>query len=274
MSMTKPPQTTPIAWYTRAWLVVEVMFGVLTILSITLFPADTATNFAWPIRPVVMAATLGGFYLSVSIPLTLAMITRHWENMRLVVLPAIAFTSIELLITFLHWDRFSVQTAPFYVWFASYILPPPIFLIVYLLQQRQAAPRAFDRPLPAALRWYLLVLGGLFVLEGLITLVYPPYLTASFPWALTPLTARALSGWLVAVGGVMLSAAFENDRTRVRIAGPFFAAILPALMIQVGRYAHEVDFSHPRLYISLVLLLSLFVTGIYLSRGSWRETIL
>jgi hypothetical protein len=273
MNNPKQIHSTPVAWYTRAWLVMEVVFGVLAILSIALFPADTETNFAWPIQPVVMASMLGGFYLATSILLILALFTRRWENMRLVVLPAVAFTTIELVATFLHWDKFSVGTVPFYVWFASYLLPPPIFLAVYILQQGKAAPRIFNPPLPAVLRWFLIVLGGLFMVEALITLVYPAYLTASFPWTLTPLTARVLGGWLASAGGVMLAVAYENDRTRTRIAGPYFAALLPALALQIGRYAYEVDFSHPRVYIWAVLLISLFVVGLYLSRGNWRETL-
>ena len=45
-----------IAFPLRAWLAVEVLFGVAAVLAVGLAPADTATNFAWPIQPVVMAA--------------------------------------------------------------------------------------------------------------------------------------------------------------------------------------------------------------------------
>jgi hypothetical protein len=263
---------TPVAWYTRAWLVAEVLFGVLAVLSITLFPDQTATGFAWPISTVVMAAVLGGFYLTTAIILTLAMLARKWEVARLVVLPAIGFTMIELLATLLHWDKFSVGTAPFYIWFASYLLPPPIFLIVYLLQQRKAAPRSNDEPLPKVLRWFLAILGGLFVIEAVVSFIYPPYFMGSFPWALTPLTTRALSGWFMSAGGVMLAVAYENNRTRVRIAGPYLALMLPILAVQIARFPQEVDFSHPRIYSGIVMLGLMSLAGIYLSLGDWRKT--
>src|SRR5437763_484535 len=123
---------TPITLPLRAWLFVEVLFGLGAITSIGLFPADTKTNFAWPIQPVVMAAALGAFYFASAPALVWALFARTWESVRVIVLPAIAFTTVELLATFLHWDKFSVGTVPFYVWFASYLLPPPIFAGLYL----------------------------------------------------------------------------------------------------------------------------------------------
>ena len=47
---------TAIAWPLRAWLAVEVMFGVAAVSAIGISPGNTKTNFAWPITPVVMAA--------------------------------------------------------------------------------------------------------------------------------------------------------------------------------------------------------------------------
>jgi hypothetical protein len=55
---------TPIALPLRVWLAVEVLFGVGAVLAIGRDPANSATNFAWPINPVVMAAVLGAFYIT------------------------------------------------------------------------------------------------------------------------------------------------------------------------------------------------------------------
>src|SRR5437868_9753408 len=160
---------TPITRPLRIWLLVEVLFGLGAITSITLFPADTKTNFAWPIQPVVMAAVIGAFYLATAPILVLALFARYWESIRVIVLPAIAFTTVELLATFLHWDKFSVGTVPFYVWFASYLLPPPIFGVLYLWQQRHAVRPTFHYPLPALLRQLLFGLGGILTVVAIIT---------------------------------------------------------------------------------------------------------
>ena len=257
----------------RAWLGVEVLFGVLTLLSLGRFPEDTADRFAWPIEPTVMAAALGAFYLALTPVLVLALFARRWANVRVIVLPALAFTTVELVATLLHWDKFSVGTAPFTVWLISYVLPPPLFLAGYLWHERRGgAPPPADR-LPAGLRTGLLVAGGLLTLEATVAFVHPDWLIDSFPWTLTPLTARVLSGWLLLVGTLLLSMAREDDRTRVRLVSPFFVVLLPALVIEVLRYGSQVDAGSPRLWTGLVLFGGLAACGLFLVRGDWRAAL-
>src|SRR5687767_12923163 len=129
---------TPIAWPLRVWLAVEVLFGIGAVLAIGVSPADSATNFAWPIQPVVMAAVLGAFYMSSALLFLLPLFAKRWEMIRVMILPTGIFSTIQLIATFLHWEKFSVGTTPFYVWFASYLLPPPIFVAAYLWHQRKA----------------------------------------------------------------------------------------------------------------------------------------
>jgi len=149
-SHSKTSQGTSIAWPLRAWLLVEVLFGVAAVLAIGLSPADTKTNFAWPIQPVVMAAVLGAFYITSAPLFLLPMLAKRWEMIRVMILPTALFSTVQLVATFLHWDKFSVGSFPFYVWFASYLLPPPIFVSAYLWQQRKAASPSgvAEDPLP------------------------------------------------------------------------------------------------------------------------------
>src|SRR5687767_15895209 len=129
---------TPIAWPLRAWLAVEVLFGIGAVMAIGVSPADSATNFSWPIQPVVMAAVLGAFYMSSALLFLLPFFAKRWEMIRVMILPTAIFSTVQLIATFLHWDKFSVGTTPFYVWFASYLLPPPIFVAAYVWHQRRA----------------------------------------------------------------------------------------------------------------------------------------
>ena len=132
-------QGTPIALPLRLWLAVEVLFGIGAVLAIGVSPAETKTNFAWPIQPVVMAAVLGAFYMSSALLFLLPLFAKRWEMIRVMILPTAIFSTVQLIATFLHWDKFSVGTTPFYVWFASYLLPPPIFVSAYIWHQRRAA---------------------------------------------------------------------------------------------------------------------------------------
>jgi hypothetical protein len=266
---------TPIAWPLRLWLAVEVLFGVAAVLAIGLSPADTATNFAWPIQPVVMAAVLGGFYITSAPLFLLPLFARRWEMIRPMILPAVLFTTIQLAATFVHWDKFSVGTIPFYAWFASYLLPPPIFVAAYLWHQRTSASDRSenDDTLPIWLKRILVILGGFLAVGAALVFLFPSLLIPFFPWQLTPLTARSLSGWLMAVGTLMLAMYLENDLTRARLATPMLILILPALLLQMFRYANQVDWTNVVLWVGLILFAVIGFCGLYLANGSWRKAL-
>jgi len=268
-------QGTPIAWPLRLWLAVEVLFGVGAVMAIGISPADTKTNFAWPIQPVVMAATLGAFYITSAPLFLLPLFAKRWEMIRAMILPAALFSTVQLVATFLHWDKFSVGTPPFYVWFASYLLPPPIFVAAYLWHQRQAASRSVTsaEPIPLWLNRLLVVCGSILTLGAILVFLFPELLIPIFPWQLTPLTARSLSGWLIAVGTIMLWMSRENDQTRVRLATPMLILILPALLLQILRFADQVNWGNLVLWLILLLFGIVGFCGLYLANGSWQEAL-
>ena len=274
-SHAKTSQGTSIAWPLRAWLLVEVLFGVAAVFAIGLSPADTKTNFAWPIQPVVMAAVLGAFYITSAPLFLLPMLAKRWEMIRVMILPTALFSTVQLVATFLHWDKFSVGSFPFYVWFASYLLPPPIFVSAYLWQQRKAASPSgvAEDPLPFWLHGLLLICGGILTLVAILVFIYPNLLIPVFPWKLTPLTARSLCGWLIAVGTIMLTMSRENDQTRARLATPMFILILPTLLLQMARFANEVNWRAPVLWLGLLLFAVVGFCGLYLAKGSWRDAL-
>jgi len=259
----------------RAWLAVEVLFGIGAVLAVGLAPQDTATNFAWPIQPAVMAATLGAFYITSAPLFLLPFFAKRWEMIRAMILPTALFSTIQLAATFLHWDKFSVGTTPFYVWFASYLLPPPIFIAAYLWHQRRVkdSPVPPDDQIPPWLNWALLILGIFLTLVAVTAFFFPNLLIPIFPWKLTPLTSRSLSGWLAAVGTIMLSMRKENSRTRSRLATPMLMLALPALLMQIGRFADEVNWASPALWIGLIAFGMVALCGLYFAIGNWRVSL-
>ena len=267
-------QGTAIAWPLRAWLAVEVLFGLGAVLAIGLAPQDSATNFAWPIQPVVMAAVLGAFYITSAPLFLLPFFAKRWEMIRCMILPTALFSTVQLAATFLHWDKFSVGTIPFYVWFASYLLPPPIFITAYLWHQRRATPSSTaDELLPPWLYWLLIIVGSMLTGTAVLTFFFPNILIPIFPWTLTPLTARSLSGWLIAVGTIMLSIVRENNQTRARLATPMLILILPTLLIQMSRFADQVNWSSLALWVGLLLLALAGLCGLVMANGNWKASL-
>lgn len=269
--MTTPEAGTRIAWPLRTWLFVEIGFGLAAMATIALNPADSATNFAWPIKPTVTAALLGAFYFSSAWVFVLAAFARRWEDIRVMMLPAVFFTAAELLATFLHWDKFSVGTGPFWVWFASYLLPPPILLGCWMWQRKRQVALPSTQPLATPLRVLMIALGTVLVGEGVIAFIRPDILIGSAPWQLTPLTTRALCGWLIALGTMLISAGMAGDRKRTRVLAPFFVLLLPAVAFEVSRFATEVDWTHWRVFGNGAVLLIVFGIGLHLAAAGWRD---
>jgi hypothetical protein len=265
---------TPILWPVRVWLAIEVLFSLGAILTTLIDPASTAQRFAWDVQPTVMAAVLGAYYLS-TLPLTLlTLFARRWEMIRVIVLPTVLFTAVALLATLMHWSRFSVGSTPFTVWFLSYILPPPILLAGYLWQERRARKAGVvvpTDPLPKEVRLGLLHWGGLVCLLAVAIFIVPALAIRLAPWTLTPLTTRVLAALLLAAGGLMLSMARENDRSRVLFGVPMLLLMFPLVTLQIARFADQVNFSSVFLFIIYGAMLVAFALGVYLVSGNWRR---
>jgi hypothetical protein len=271
-----PHPGTPIALPLRAWFAVEVFFGVSAVLSISIDPANTRTNFAWNVQPVVMAAVLGAYYIASALLFVLPLFARRWEMIRVMILPTAFFSTAELITTVLHWSKFSIGTIQFTGWFLSYLLPPPIFIGYYLWQERRARQLSSvvpTEPLPPDVRSALLHWGGLLAILTIFFFIFPQALIASAPWQMTPLTARAFDSWLLAVAALMLSMAHENDRTRVLLGTPMLILIFPVVTIQIARYADQVHFANVALFVFYGITLVAFALGIYLARGDWRRAL-
>jgi hypothetical protein len=267
---------TSIALLLRVWFAVEVFFGVSAVLSIGLDPANTRTNFAWDVQPVVMAAVLGAYYIASALLFLLPLFARRWEMIRVMILPTALFSTAELITTVLHWSKFSIGTIQFTGWFLSYALPPPIFVGFYLWQERRArgaASVAPSEPLPRDVQSALLHWGGLLAILTIFFFIVPQALIAIAPWPMTPLTARAFDSWLLAVAALMLSMAYENHRTRVLLGTPMLILLFPVVTIQIARYADQVNFANVALFVFYGITLVGFALGIYLARGNWRQAL-
>lgn len=260
------PTTTVIRWPLKAWMGVEVAFGLAAISAIFLRPDQTAQNFAWTIRSTAMAAALGAFYLASAIIFVIPLFEHKWQNVRTMIIPTAVFSTVMLVATFLHWELFRVGSAPFYVWFASYLLPPPIFLGLYMWHQRHAAAvgEGVERPVPEWTVKFFRINGGLLTLFAIVVFILPKVLIRIEPWPFNPLTARTFCGWLIAIGTMQLWMSREGDWDRMKLATTMLIVLPVAMAFQLNRYSAQVDWNAGFVWILLADLASAGLVSIYL----------
>jgi hypothetical protein len=97
-----------------------------------------------------------------------------------------------------------------------------------------------------------------------ITLFLSPSTTSTFwPWALTPLTSRAIGAWLIGIGVIALHMTWENDHQRNRIAYISYAVLGIIQAVSLVRYVGEVNWSTAISWIYLFFVISIILTGLY-----------
>ena len=127
-------------------------------------------------------------------------------------------SALLTITTFLHLDKFHLASPLLitrfvtWVWIAVYVVVPPLLAIAWIVQSRQPGANAKGTaPLPVWMRGGFALLGAFALLCGLALFLAPEATSAIWPWAVTPLAARAVSSWLSAFGVACVSLVLEND---------------------------------------------------------------
>jgi hypothetical protein len=241
----------------------------------SLFFLSEATNhyFAWTIQPPVTAAFLGGGYLTVTTAIVLALRASNWIQVRIGVwIVATGLISI-LLATLLHLDKFHLHSpiwsAKFWAWawlFLYIILVPGLIAALWTQRHQKQAKMLSTVPLPKWMRVSQRLLSGLLLMIGIALFVTPKTAEQLWPWLLTPLTARMVGSFYLAIAVSLFVAARENNYARTHVA--HFAYVVFALLqiITVIRYPVVNWLELPGLLLAVVLL-ALFTLGTTGIRG-------
>lgn len=267
---TNAPGVRPLNRWMR-WLLYAAS-GLVFLAGFQLFvlSEQTATTFAWTVLPPLTAATLGAAYWS-SVPVEfLAARQSSWAKARIAVPAVWAFTTLTLIVTLLHVDRFHFSSpdlgarAAAWFWLGIYAGVPVAMLVAAVLQRRMAGgdpPR--ETRLPGWFRVFLLVEGAGMVAIGVALFAVPATRLTVWPWTLTLLTARALGAWLLAIGLGAFHAVREDDLARIRPlgAGLTFFAVLELLAL--ARYPGDMRWDAVGAWVYLLFLASLLPAGVY-----------
>jgi hypothetical protein len=268
---------TPLTDGMRRMLIVSGGLVLVTAVQLFVLSEQTDVFFAWTIQPPLTAASLGAAYAASCVVEWLAARERVWARARVAVPAVLVFTTLTLVATLLHLDRFHlaspalVTRAAAWTWLAVYAVVPPVMAVILARQLRVGGgdpPRAAR--LAPALRVIVGLQGGIMLGMGIVLFVAPQAAAPAWPWMLTPLTARATGAWLVGLGVAAVHVVAEDDPTRVRPAMAGFAVLGALQLVALARYAGSVNWTRPDAWVHVVFLLSLLGAGLVGWRASSR----
>jgi hypothetical protein len=252
---------------------------LVTIAGTQLFALAEETDFyfAWTIKPPLTAAFLGAAYWASLFLLLDIVFGATWRQARTGLFSIFTFTTLTLVVTLLHLDRFhfgATETLPVvaaWAWLVVYVTTPVAFALGLWVQVRQPGPDSpRGGPLPALLRLLFLFQTLIFVAFGVALMVAPAAAAAWWPWALTPLTGRAIAAWLIAVAVAGAGVLIENDRRSAAGAAQSYAFLGIFELLAILRFPGDIDWSHAMAWPYVAFMGVGALTGIWGALIAWR----
>jgi hypothetical protein len=212
----------------RLRLILDVFSGLALIAGALLFFGATRTDawWSWTIAPPLTAATLGAFYWAAFVLILTAARSRSWTQARPAVYPVALIALLLLVVTLIHIDRFDLDSLFGVFWVVVYALVPPLLAWALIDQLgAEGEDRGGTRRLPRTLRPVLILEGVVMLAAGVLLLIAPGVADDIWPWALSPLTSRAIGSFLFGVGLAALIAARDDDPLSFRGAALAYTAL-------------------------------------------------
>jgi len=239
-------------------------------LQLTFLTEQTDTYFAWTISPPLTAAFLGAAYWAAVPVEVIGARQTVWAKARVAV-PAIwLFTTLTLVATLLHFDRFhfsspiaSAQGAAWF-WLAIYATVPAAMLLIGWMQLRAPGRDPLrGAPAPLWMRIVVLAQGGGMLVFGAGLFIAPTVVGTLWPWTLTALTGRAIGAWLIGIGFAAIHANWENDFARIQPLAGGYTAFAILELVALARFSGNMNWNAPAAWVYLVFLLSILPVGLF-----------
>src|SRR6266571_5813776 len=107
----------------------------------------------------------------------------------------------------------------FFAWVGLYFTTPFIVLLLWLRNRStDPGPTSHDRRVPRLVRLVIGIVGGLTLLTSIFLFLQPGFMIGTWPWQLTPLTARVMGALFALTGVGELGIALDIRWSAARIA--------------------------------------------------------
>lgn len=218
---------------TRIVAVIVIPFLWLAFLILFFNPDSTGEHFAWQIKPHMTSLYIGAGYIGGSWLFVNILIQKHWHRVQGAFLPITVFTWFMLAATLLHWDRFSHGTLGFNLWLILYAVTPFLVPAIWISNKEADTrqPEESDLLVAPIILWILRLIGTIGLATVIVSFFSPEFLIRIWPWALTPLTARVMCGWiaLLSVGAFVMAGDRRWSYWRIPLESIFIWHVLVLL---------------------------------------------
>lgn len=251
--------TSPFPRYFVRFVALPLLF--IAGVQLYILSEQTDVYFAWTISLPFTAAFLGAGYWA-----AMVFAYRNWwesptVSARTTGLTALAATGILGIATFLHLDKFHLGSPMLltrfvtWVWIIVYAVTPFLFIWIWVVLGRSKDETIGLNPLPAWVRYGNFFQALVFIPAALWLFLAPAGIIPSWPWELTPLTARAISAWLLAYGLACVTISTENNTANTLSPRMSLFAFCILQLIVLARYFSSFDLSKPLAWVYLSVLI-------------------
>src|SRR4051812_17809788 len=242
---------------------VAALFGIVVLFAFIVlyfFPTETKQLFAWPIAPPMTAMFMGASYMNGVIFFAAVLLGNKWHRVWAPHAGVIAFATLLLIATYLHWDKFTHSHPVTWIWVFIYIVAPiltPIAMVRNSREDRHVSD-AEDIEVPIRLRIAWLIPGILFTVAALYVFVRPAWLIPLWPWKATPLTMRVIVSFYSMLGVAVITVFREWRWSAWRIG--LIGVICWHVLVLVAAFIRAKDFPNgiygPWFWFEVVVLLA------------------
>lgn len=226
-------------WLAR--LIVPVLVSGFILLYV--WPDNTAELFAWTVRPRMTPLLMGAGYVGGTYFFLRAAFADKWHYVAVGFLPVTAFASFMAVATLLHWENFNHAHPAFFVWAILYAITPLLVFYAWWHNRKRdtGTLAAGDVVVPSVARWLMGAFGLGVLLTSVLFFSVPSLMIEVWPWALSPLTARIVSGWFALPGVLWLEIARDRRWQAARIGLESQALSLVLILWGVARAWGDFD---------------------------------
>jgi hypothetical protein len=250
----------------RLRLILWAFAGLALIAGALLFFGATNTEmwWSWTIQPPLTAATLGAFYWAAFVLILSAARSRSWASARPAVYPVAVIAVLLLVVTLYHLDRFDLDSLFGIFWLVVYALVPP--LLVWAVAGQLRTPGDDARPtqrLPRPLRRLLIFEAVAMLATGGVLLFSAGLADDLWPWALSPLTSRAIGAFILGIGVAALFAVHDDDPINFRGAALAYTVLGLLQLLAVVLHLSDLEGDHFDTAIYVASWSLVILTGVY-----------